>query len=103
MYRCFFKSFYEKNKDKFDKIEADIEGFENQLNHLNDMLNVYKTLLFISKTKEELFENMELIMTRPDGSPLTLTEDAIEFDNSDMGLKEQFERIMSLVNNKIKQ
>jgi len=39
--------------------------------------------------------------TRKD-SPLTLTEDAIEFDNSDMGLKEQFERIMSLVNERIK-
>ena len=82
--KIFFKSFYEKNKDKFDKIEGDIEGFENQLNHLNDMLNIYKSLLFISKTKEELFENMELIMTRPDGSPLILTEDIKEtlFENS---------------------
>lgn len=28
-------------------------------------------------------------------SPLTLAPDAIEFDNSDMGLKEQFERILN--------
>ncbi len=38
--------------------------------------------------------------TRKD-SPLVKAPDAIEFDNSDMGLKEQFERIMSLVNTKI--
>ena len=30
--KIFFKSFYEKNKDKFDKIEADIEGFEKFIN-----------------------------------------------------------------------
>ncbi|WNW02155.1 (d)CMP kinase [Tenacibaculum sp. HL-MS23] len=35
--------------------------------------------------------------TRED-SPLVRADDAIEFDNSDMGLKEQFDRIMSLVN-----
>jgi len=39
--------------------------------------------------------------TRED-SPLVLAKDAIELDNSDMGLKEQFERIMSLVNDRIK-
>ena len=38
--------------------------------------------------------------TRED-SPLTKAEDAIGFDNSDMGLEEQFERIMSLIENKI--
>ncbi|TYP97070.1 cytidylate kinase [Tenacibaculum adriaticum] len=38
--------------------------------------------------------------TRED-SPLTKAKDAIELDNSDMGLKEQFERIMSLVNDKL--
>ncbi|SNR16332.1 (d)CMP kinase [Tenacibaculum jejuense] len=37
--------------------------------------------------------------TRKD-SPLTKADDAIEFDNSDMGLNEQFERIMSLVNDR---
>ncbi len=35
--------------------------------------------------------------TRED-SPLIKANDAIEIDNSDMGLKEQFERILSLVN-----
>ena len=34
-------------------------------------------------------------------SPLKKADDAIELDNSDMGLEEQFERIMSLVNEKI--
>ncbi len=38
--------------------------------------------------------------TRKD-SPLIKAVDAIEFDNSDMGLEEQFERIMSLVNDKL--
>lgn len=38
--------------------------------------------------------------TRKD-SPLTKADDAIAFDNSDMGLKEQFERIMTLVNNRL--
>lgn len=55
---------------------------------------------------EEILHNVQerdrIDSTRKD-SPLTLTEDAIEFDNSDMGLKEQFERIMSLVNDRIKQ
>lgn len=39
--------------------------------------------------------------TRED-SPLTKANDAIELDNSDMGLNEQFERIMSLVSQKLK-
>ncbi len=38
--------------------------------------------------------------TRED-SPLTKTDDSIEFDNSDMGLKEQFERIMTLVEDRL--
>ncbi|WP_299679782.1 (d)CMP kinase [uncultured Tenacibaculum sp.] len=39
--------------------------------------------------------------TRKD-SPLAKADDAVEFDNSDMGLEEQFERIMSLVNDRVK-
>jgi len=35
-------------------------------------------------------------------SPLSKANDAIEFDNSDMGLKEQFERIMALVKERTK-
>jgi len=54
---------------------------------------------------EEILHNVQerdrIDSTRED-SPLTLTNDAIEFDNSDMGLKEQFERIMSLVNMRLK-
>ncbi len=55
---------------------------------------------------EEILQNVQerdrLDSTRKD-SPLTKAVDAIEFDNSDMGLKEQYERIMSLVNDRIKQ
>jgi cytidylate kinase len=42
-------------------------------------------------------ERDHLDSTRED-SPLLKADDAVEIDNSDMGLKEQFERIMSLVN-----
>ena len=35
--------------------------------------------------------------TRKD-SPLIMADDAIEFDNSDMGIKEQFDKICSLIN-----
>ncbi|MEN8965880.1 MAG: (d)CMP kinase [Polaribacter sp.] len=38
--------------------------------------------------------------TRKD-SPLVMAEDAIEFDNSDMGIDEQFERICILIDKKI--
>ncbi|MFT6192434.1 MAG: cytidylate kinase [Paraglaciecola sp.] len=38
--------------------------------------------------------------TRED-SPLLKADDAIEFDNSDMGIQEQFERICSLVDRKL--
>ncbi|CAM1341349.1 Cytidylate kinase [Tenacibaculum aestuarii] len=53
---------------------------------------------------EEILQNVQerdrIDSTRED-SPLIKAEDAIEFDNSDMGLKEQFDRIMSLVNARI--
>ncbi|APG64361.1 cytidylate kinase [Tenacibaculum todarodis] len=54
---------------------------------------------------EEILHNVverdRIDSTRED-SPLTKAIDAIELDNSDMGLKEQFERIMSLVAQKLK-
>ena len=40
--------------------------------------------------------------TRKD-SPLIKADDAIEFDNSDMGIKEQFERICNLVDQKLQE
>ncbi|PQJ78777.1 (d)CMP kinase [Polaribacter porphyrae] len=40
--------------------------------------------------------------TRKD-SPLVKADDAIEFDNSDMGIQEQFERICSLVDRKLQE
>ncbi len=53
---------------------------------------------------EEILQNVQerdrIDSTRED-SPLVMADDAIEFDNSDMGLKEQFERIMSLVNARV--
>lgn len=48
---------------------------------------------------EEVLENVEkrdrIDSTRKD-SPLVKAEDAVEFDNSDMGLREQFERVYNL-------
>ena len=48
---------------------------------------------------QEVLENVQqrdlLDSTRED-SPLKKADDAIEFDNSDMGLKEQFERVYNL-------
>ncbi len=53
---------------------------------------------------EEVLHNVQerdrIDSTRED-SPLIEADDAIEFDNSDMGLKEQFDRIMSLVNTRL--
>lgn len=53
---------------------------------------------------EEILHNVQerdrIDSTRED-SPLIKTEEAIEFDNSDMGLKEQFERVMSLVKDRL--
>lgn len=53
---------------------------------------------------EEILYNVQerdhIDSTRKD-SPLVKADDAIEFDNSDMGLKEQFVRIMSLVNDRL--
>ncbi|MFX0557674.1 (d)CMP kinase [Maribacter sp. CXY002] len=48
-------------------------------------------------TYEEILENVEkrdYIDSHREFSPLKRAKDAIEFDNSDMGLKEQFERIL---------
>ena len=50
-------------------------------------------------TFEDILENVQqrdfIDSTRED-SPLTKANDAIEFDNSDMGLKEQFERVYNI-------
>ena len=48
---------------------------------------------------QEVLENVQqrdLIDSTRDDSPLMKADDAIEFDNSDMGLKEQFERVYNL-------
>lgn len=53
---------------------------------------------------ERVLRNVEsrdyIDSTRLD-SPLKKAEDAIEIDNSDMGLEEQFERIMSLISTRL--
>jgi len=52
----------------------------------------------------EVLENVQqrdlIDSTRAD-SPLTRAEDAVEIDNSDMGLKDQFERIVNLAQRRI--
>lgn len=56
-------------------------------------------------TYERVLKNVEsrdyIDSTRLD-SPLIKADDAIEIDNSDMGLEEQFERVFSLVSSRIK-
>lgn len=61
----------------------------------------YKELLDKGEnvTYEEVLENVQKrdhIDTHREFSPLKKAEDAIVFDNSDMGLKEQFERLESI-------
>ncbi len=54
---------------------------------------------------EEVLENVQerdhIDSSRKD-SPLMKADNAVELDNSDMGMDEQFERIMSLIRSKIK-
>tara|TARA_R110002073_G_scaffold14998_1_gene60135 strand:- start:57352 stop:58053 length:702 start_codon:yes stop_codon:yes gene_type:complete len=53
---------------------------------------------------QEVLENVEqrdLIDSTREDSPLKKADDAIEFDNSDMGLKEQFERVYNLALHRI--
>lgn len=61
----------------------------------------YKELLDKAEkvSYEEVLENVQKrdhIDTHREFSPLKKAEDAIEFDNSDMGLQEQFERLESI-------
>ncbi|MGY0408389.1 MAG: (d)CMP kinase [Polaribacter sp.] len=53
---------------------------------------------------EEILHNVQerdrIDSTRED-SPLLKADNAIEFDNSDMGIKEQFERICTLINRNV--
>ncbi|WP_299059240.1 (d)CMP kinase [uncultured Polaribacter sp.] len=53
---------------------------------------------------EEILFNVQerdrIDSTRED-SPLLKADDAIEFDNSDMGIQEQFERICTLIDNRL--
>lgn len=51
---------------------------------------------------QNVVERDRIDSTRKD-SPLLRAKDAVEFDNSDMGLKEQFERIMGLVKIRIEE
>ncbi|KGL62979.1 (d)CMP kinase [Polaribacter sp. Hel1_85] len=53
--------------------------------------------------KDILFnvEERDRIDSTREDSPLVKADDAIEFDNSDMGIKEQFDRICALVDRRI--
>ncbi|QNM86787.1 (d)CMP kinase [Polaribacter pectinis] len=55
--------------------------------------------------KDILFnvEERDRIDSTREDSPLLKADDAIEFDNSDMGIKEQFERICTLVDRKLQE
>lgn len=46
-------------------------------------------------------QNRDYIDSHREDSPLRQADDAVAIDNSDMGLKEQFERILNLVNRTI--
>ena len=55
-------------------------------------------------TYEEILQNVQqrdLIDSTREDSPLMKAVDAIEFDNSDMGLKEQFERVHNITMQRI--
>ncbi len=67
----------------------------NELINRGDKVN-YNEILFNVEERDRIDS------TRED-SPLLKADDAIEFDNSDMGINEQFERICSLVDKKISQ
>lgn len=57
-------------------------------------------------TFERVLKNVEsrdYIDSTRDDSPLTKAKDAIEIDNSNMGLEEQFERIYSLIASRIEE
>ena len=67
----------------------------------------YKELLEKGEevTYDEVFDNVQkrdYIDTHREFSPLKKADDAIEFDNSDMGLEEQFERLESIARRFIK-
>ena len=56
-------------------------------------------------TYEEILQNVQqrdLIDSTREDSPLMKADDAIEFDNSDMGLKEQFERVHNITMHRIR-
>jgi cytidylate kinase len=66
----------------------------------------YKELIDRGDTvnfEEVLFnvQERDRIDSKRKDSPLFKANDAIEFDNSDMGIKEQFERMCALVDRKI--
>jgi len=55
-------------------------------------------------TYEEILHNVkerDRIDTTREDSPLIKADDAIEFDNSDLGIQEQFERICGLIDERI--
>ncbi|MDH3699029.1 MAG: (d)CMP kinase [Flavobacteriaceae bacterium] len=87
--------------------EADLKLFLNAAPHIRATRR-YKELLERGDevTFEEVLQNVELrdrIDSTREASPLKQAEDAIVIDNTDMGLKEQFERVLNLTNRVIDQ
>jgi hypothetical protein len=79
-----FKQLYLDNAETFTNIENNIDAFLNDVGHLNSSMNTYKWILFTSKTKEQLFENIDSLIKRPDGTPAQFTDEQKEllFKNS---------------------
>ena len=87
--------------------EADLKLFLNAAPHIRATRR-YKELLERGDevTFEEVLQNVELrdrIDSTREASPLKQAQDAIVIDNTDMGLKEQFERVLNLTNRVIDQ
>jgi len=85
--------------------EAELKLFMTALPEKRAMRR-YKEL--IDKGDEVVYEdvlrnvqNRDYIDSHREDSPLRQADDAVAIDNSDMGLKEQFERILNLVNRTI--
>ena len=56
-------------------------------------------------TYDEILKNVQkrdLMDTTREDSPLIIANDAIEIDNCDLGIQEQFDKISELINQKIR-
>ena len=75
---------------KLGNITKDLSDIDLSFNGLRD------TLTSMRKRQAELNDLIHQLDSNREDSPLIQAETAIEFDNSDMGLKEQFESIINI-------